>query len=99
MEPLYDYAWLIPALPLAGATVVGIGLISVNRLTNQLRQLNAALIMTLLGLATGHSFALLWSQLQGHAPYQQSFEWAAAGSFHISMGYIMIPSRRSCSQW
>jgi len=91
MEPLYDYAWLIPALPLAGATVVGIGLISVNRLTNQLRQLNAALIMTLLGLATGHSFALLWSQLQGHAPYQRSFEWAAAGSFHISMGYIIDP--------
>ncbi len=91
MELLYDYAWLIPALPLAGATAVGLGLISVNRLTNQLRQLNAALIMTLLGISTALSFALLWSQIQGHAPYERSFEWAAAGTFHLSMGYLIDP--------
>ncbi len=91
MEPLYDYAWAIPALPLAGATAVGIGLISVNQWTNRLRQLNAALIMTLLGAATAFSFALLWSQIQGHAPYTRSFEWAAAGTFHLSMGYIIDP--------
>lgn len=88
---LYDYAWLIPVLPLLGAALVGIGLISVNNVTNKLRQLNAVVILVLIGVAMTMSFALLWSQLQGHAPYTQSFEWAAAGSFRLTMGYIIDP--------
>lgn len=35
------------------------------------------------------SFGLLWSQLNGHAPYTQMFEWAAAGDFHLNMGYTI----------
>jgi NAD(P)H-quinone oxidoreductase subunit 5 len=92
MEQLiYEYAWLIPALPLLGAAIVGLGLISFNQTTNNLRQLNAAVIITLLGVAVTHSFALLWSQYQGHEPYVQIFEWAAAGDFHLSMGYTVDP--------
>lgn len=92
MEPfLYEYAWLIPALPLLGAALVGIGLISVNNVTNKLRQLNAVVILSLIGVATTMAFALLWSQIQGHAPYTRSFEWAAAGSFHLTMGYVIDP--------
>ncbi|MBW4576823.1 MAG: NAD(P)H-quinone oxidoreductase subunit 5 [Aphanothece sp. CMT-3BRIN-NPC111] len=89
MEPLYQYAWLIPVLPLAGAMLVGLGLISLNRFTNNLRQLNAAFIVSLLGAAMGLSFALLWSQIHGHAPYIRTFEWAAAGNFHLKMGYTI----------
>jgi NAD(P)H-quinone oxidoreductase subunit 5 len=89
MEPLYQYAWLIPVLPLAGAMLVGLGLISINRLTNRLRQLNAVFIVSLIGAAMTYSFALLWSQIQGHEPYTRSLEWAAAGNFHLSMGYTI----------
>src|SRR6478672_5775882 len=89
MELLYQYAWLIPVLPLAGAMLVGLGLISLNRFTNRLRQLNAVIIVSLLGAAMLHSFALLWSQIQGHATYSQSLEWAAAGNFHLSMGFTI----------
>ncbi|MEM8641400.1 MAG: NAD(P)H-quinone oxidoreductase subunit 5 [Cyanobacteria bacterium P01_G01_bin.54] len=88
---LYDFAWLIPALPLLGAAVVGIGLITFSQTVNQLRQLNAALIMTFLGVTVAMAFGLLWSQLQGHPAYSRSFEWAAAGDFHLSMGYIIDP--------
>jgi len=35
------------------------------------------------------SFALLWSQIQGHAPYTRTLEWAAAGNFHLDMGYTI----------
>ncbi|KFF40961.1 MAG: hypothetical protein ucyna2_01214, partial [Candidatus Atelocyanobacterium thalassa isolate SIO64986] len=42
MEPLYQYAWLIPTLPLLGAIIVGLGLITFNQVTNSLRQINAA---------------------------------------------------------
>ena len=89
MEPLYQYAWLIPVLPLVGAMVVGIGLISFNKATNNLRQLNAVFIVSLLGAAMVLSFAVLWSQINGHDAYTHTIEWAAAGSFHLSMGYTI----------
>jgi NAD(P)H-quinone oxidoreductase subunit 5 len=89
MEPLYDYAWLIPVFPLAGAMLVGLGLISLNKFTNRLRDLNAVLIISLMGAAMAMSFALLASQFQGHPTYIRSFEWASAGSFHLNMGYTI----------
>ena len=89
MEVIYQYSWLIPVLPLLGAMIVGLGLISFNQVTNNLRQLNAALIISLMGGAMGLSIALLWSQIQGHPTYTHVFEWAAAGNFHLSMGYTI----------
>ena len=89
MEPLYEYAWLVPALPLVGAMLVGSGLISFNQSTNRLRQINAIFIISLLGAAMVLSFALLWSQIQGHAPYTRMIEWIAAGNFRLKMGYTI----------
>lgn len=91
MEPIYQYAWLIPVLPLAGAMIVGLGLLSFNKDTNRLRQANSIFIVSLLGAAMTAAFALFWSQLQGHKPYTQMFEWASAGDFHLSMGYVIDP--------
>ena len=89
MEVIYQYAWLIPVLPLLGAMLVGLGLISFNQVTNRLRQLNAVLIISLMAAAMGLSFSLLWSQIQGHATYTRTLEWASAGSFHLNMGYTV----------
>ncbi|KAM3106375.1 NAD(P)H-quinone oxidoreductase subunit 5 [Phormidesmis sp. 146-20] len=91
MEPIYQYAWLIPVLPLAGAMLVGLGLISFNKDVNRLRQANSIFIVSLIGAAMTLSFALFWSQFRGHAPYTQMFEWASAGDFHLSMGYVIDP--------
>jgi NAD(P)H-quinone oxidoreductase subunit 5 len=89
MEVIYQYAWLIPVLPLLGAMLVGLGLISLNQVTNRLRQLNAVFIISLMGVSMGLSFALLWSQIQGHPTYIRTLEWASAGNFHLSMGYTI----------
>lgn len=89
MELLYQYAWLIPVLPLVGAMIIGSGLISLSQATNRLRKLNAVFIISLLGAAMVLSFALLWSQIQGHETYTRMFEWAAAGNFHLKMGYVI----------
>ena len=91
MELLYEYAWLIPVLPLVGAMLVGSGLISFNKATNGLRQLNAVAIVSLLGVAMALSFALLWSQVQGHPTYTYTLEWASAGDFQLTMGYVIDP--------
>ncbi|NET42847.1 NAD(P)H-quinone oxidoreductase subunit 5 [Okeania sp. SIO2B3] len=89
MEALYQYAWLIPLLPLLGAMVVGLGLISYSQGTSNLRRGSAIFIVSLLGTAMVLSFAILWSQINGHETYTQMFEWAAAGDFRLSMGYTI----------
>lgn len=89
MESLYQYAWLIPVLPLVGAMVVGLGLISYNRAINKLRQPVSVFVVSLMGMSMVLSFAVLWSQLSGHAPYTQIVEWASAGDFKLTMGYTI----------
>ncbi|MDF5727163.1 MAG: NAD(P)H-quinone oxidoreductase subunit 5 [Rhizonema sp. PD38] len=89
MEVIYQYAWLIPVLPLFGAMLVGLGLLTLNQVTNQLRQLNAAFIISLMAVAMSLSCALLWSQIQGHSTYTRTLEWASAGNFHLNMGYTI----------
>ena len=89
MEPLYQYAWLIPVLPLVGAMLVGIGLISLNKATNNLRQIVAVFIVSIIGATMVLSFALLWSQIHGHEAFTRTIEWASAGDFHLSMGYTI----------
>ncbi len=89
MGPIYEYAWLIPVLPLAGAMILGLGLISFNQTANRFRKGSAIFIVSLLGAAMVLSFALLWSQLQGHSPYTHMIEWAAAGDFRLTMGYTV----------
>jgi len=89
MEQLYQSAWLIPVLPLVGAMVVGLGLISFNQVTTRLPQPVAIFIVSLTGATMVLSFALLWSQINGHEPFVRTFEWAAAGDFSLSMGYTI----------
>ncbi|HEY9879635.1 MAG TPA: NAD(P)H-quinone oxidoreductase subunit 5 [Leptolyngbyaceae cyanobacterium] len=89
MDALYQYAWLIPVLPLMGATIVGTGLISYSQTTNKLRRPSAIFIVSLTGAAMVLSFLLFWSQVQGHEPYTKMIEWASAGDFRLSMGYTI----------
>ncbi|MEB3292034.1 MAG: NAD(P)H-quinone oxidoreductase subunit 5 [Synechococcales bacterium] len=89
METIYEYAWLIPVLPLVGATLVGLGLISFNKDVNRLRKVTSTFIVSLIGTAMVLSFAIFWNQFQGHAPYSRMIEWAAAGDFHLQMGYTI----------
>ncbi|MGC1308112.1 MAG: NAD(P)H-quinone oxidoreductase subunit 5 [Phormidesmis sp.] len=89
VEAIYQYAWLIPVLPLLGAAIVGTGLISYNEATNKLRKPVATFIVSLIGAAMVLSIFILVSQLQGHAPYTYLIEWASAGDFSINMGFTI----------
>ncbi len=89
MEFAYQYAWLIPLLPLAAALIIGTGLITFNKSTNKLRSLWSTLSVSATGGAMVMAFNLLWSQIQGHATYVYSFEWAQAGTFHLNMGFVI----------
>jgi NAD(P)H-quinone oxidoreductase subunit 5 len=89
IDLLYQYAWLVPVLPLLGATVVGVGLISYGQTISQWRRPAATLIVSLTGVAMVLSLLLFWSQVQGHPDDVHTFEWAAAGDFHLEMGYTI----------
>ena len=86
---VYQFAWLVPLLPLTAALIIGSGLISFNKATNKLRKPASILSVSAIGAAMVIAFAILWSQIQGHDPYLWTFEWASAGSFHLSMGIII----------
>jgi NAD(P)H-quinone oxidoreductase subunit 5 len=89
MDPLYQYAWIIPVLPVVGAAVLGIGLISFGQTTSRLRSLSSLWVISLMVGAMGYSIALLFSQLQGHPSSTTMIEWASAGNFHLQMGYTI----------
>ena len=88
-ELLYAYAWLVPVLPLLGATLVGTGLITFGEWTSRLRRGNAVLVLLLMGVSLTLSVALFWSQVLGHEPYTWHFTWAVAGPFHLEMGLVV----------
>jgi NAD(P)H-quinone oxidoreductase subunit 5 len=89
VDTLYQFAWLIPVLPLIGAAVVGMGLISLGDATSKLRQPASIFIVSLTGMAMVLSFLLFWSQVQGHDTFTQMIEWASAGDFRLEMGYTI----------
>lgn len=91
MATAADLAWLIPVLPLVGATVVGLGLISFSRTVSRLRRPAALLLTSTVGASTVMSMATLWEQLTGAPSHEQLFDWANAGAFHLQMGYCVDP--------
>ena len=82
-----ELAWLIPVLPLIGAAVVGLGLISFNRTVNRLRKPVALFLITSVGAAAVLSYAVLAQQLAGAGPTEVLFNWASAGAFTLEMGF------------
>lgn len=91
MDFPYQYAWLIPVLPLIAAAIIGLGLITFGDTTSKLRQPCAILSVSATGASMFLAANILWSQLQGHASYLSTFEWASAGSFHLNMGLGIDP--------
>ena len=91
MPSAAELAWLIPVLPLAGAVITGLGLISFNRTINRLRKPVALLLISCVGAAAVLSYAILAGQLAGAPPVESLFVWASAGSFVLPMGFVVDP--------
>ncbi|MEA5424803.1 NAD(P)H-quinone oxidoreductase subunit 5 [Synechococcus sp. CCY9202] len=87
MPSAAELAWLIPVLPLLGACVTGLGLISFNRTVNRLRKPVAVLLISCVGAAAVLSYAVLAQQLAGAGPTEVLFNWASAGTFNLQMGF------------
>ena len=86
-----ECAWLIPVLPLLGAVVIGLGLISFNQKINSARKPVAITLLTCVGISAVLSYAVLIEQLRGSPPVEHLFVWASAGNFILPMGYVIDP--------
>ena len=91
MPSAAEIAWLIPVLPLAGACLVGLGLISFNRTVNRLRKPVAVFLISCVGGAAVLSYAVLAEQLAGAGTTELLFNWASAGTFNLQMGFRVDP--------
>ncbi len=91
MPSAAEIAWLIPVLPLFGALITGLALISFNRSINRLRKPVAISLVSCVGLSAAISYAVLAEQLSGGPPVEHLFVWASAGSFTLPMGYLIDP--------
>jgi len=91
MPSASDLAWLIPVLPLLGACLTGLGLISFNRTINRLRKPVALFLISCVGAAAVLSYAVLAEQLAGAGPTEMLFNWASAGTFNLPMGFRVDP--------
>ena len=87
MPTAAEIAWLIPVLPLIGACLSGLGLLSFNRTVNRLRKPVALLLISCVGAAAVLSYAVLAEQLAGAGTTEVLFNWASAGSFNLPMGF------------
>ncbi len=65
MNSFLDLAWLIPAFPLVGASLIGILLVSFNRTMNRLSKPVSFLIINSIGLSTLLSIILYLKHLSG----------------------------------
>ncbi len=91
MPSATQLAWLIPVLPLVGAAITGLGLITFNRTVNRLRKPVALLLISCVGAAAVLSFAVLAEQIAGGGVTEVLFDWASAGTFNLQMGYRVDP--------
>ncbi len=91
MQSAAENAWLIPALPLLGAVLSGLGLISFNKAINQLRKPIAITLLSCVGASAVLSYCVLIEQISNPHTIEHLFVWASAGEFILPMGYVVDP--------
>ncbi len=91
MPQASEIAWLIPVLPLIGAILSGLGLISLNKKINNSREIVSISLISFVGASSVISYKALIEQINGYQSVEKLFVWASAGDFTIPMGFILDP--------
>ncbi len=91
MPQASEIAWLIPVLPLVGAVISGLSLISINKKINKLREYVAIGLLIFVGASAVISYKALFEQINGYRSVEKLFVWASAGDFQIPMGFVLDP--------
>nr|YP_010907128.1 NADH-plastoquinone oxidoreductase subunit 5 [Tillandsia circinnatioides]WIL83142.1 NADH-plastoquinone oxidoreductase subunit 5 [Tillandsia circinnatioides] len=91
MEHTYQYAWIIPFLPLPVTMSIGFGLLLIPTATKNIRRMWAFPSVLLLSIAMAFSANLSIQQINGSFIYQYLWSWTINNDFSLEFGYLIDP--------
>nr|YP_010906336.1 NADH-plastoquinone oxidoreductase subunit 5 [Tillandsia capitata]WIL82350.1 NADH-plastoquinone oxidoreductase subunit 5 [Tillandsia capitata] len=91
MEHTYQYAWIIPFLPLPVTMSIGFGLLLIPTATKNIRRMWAFPSVLLLSIAMVFSANLSIQQINGSFIYQYLWSWTINNDFSLEFGYLIDP--------
>nr|YP_010287093.1 NADH-plastoquinone oxidoreductase subunit 5 [Hydrocharis chevalieri]UKT61107.1 NADH-plastoquinone oxidoreductase subunit 5 [Hydrocharis chevalieri] len=91
MEHTYQYAWIIPFLPLPVTMSIGFGLLLAPTATKNLRRIWAFYSVLFLSIAMVFSIHLAIHQINGSFIYQYLWSWTINNDFSLEFGYLIDP--------
>nr|YP_009093846.1 NADH dehydrogenase subunit 5 [Luzuriaga radicans]AIT16034.1 NADH dehydrogenase subunit 5 [Luzuriaga radicans] len=91
MEYIYQYAWIIPLLPLPVAMSITFGLIIIPTATKNVRRMWAFTSVLLLSITLGFSANLSIQQINGSFIHQYLWSWTINNDFSLEFGHLIDP--------
>nr|YP_009115944.1 NADH dehydrogenase subunit 5 [Scrophularia takesimensis]AJD00774.1 NADH dehydrogenase subunit 5 [Scrophularia takesimensis]AKM21820.1 NADH dehydrogenase subunit 5 [Scrophularia takesimensis]WFG53934.1 NADH dehydrogenase subunit F [Scrophularia takesimensis] len=91
MEQTYQYAWMIPFLPLPVPMLIGVGLLLFPTATKKLRRMWAFPSILLLSIVMIFSINLSIQQINSNFIYQYVWSWTLDNDFSLEFGYLIDP--------
>nr|YP_010876833.1 NADH-plastoquinone oxidoreductase subunit 5 [Hechtia aquamarina]WHE18629.1 NADH-plastoquinone oxidoreductase subunit 5 [Hechtia aquamarina] len=89
MEHTYQYAWIIPFLPLPVTMSIAFGLLLIPTATKNIRRMWAFPSFLLLSIAMVFSANLSIQQINGSFIYQYLWSWTINNDFSLDFGYLI----------
>nr|CEF90096.1 NADH dehydrogenase [Triplocephalum holstii] len=91
MEQTYQYAWIIPFLPLPVPMLIGLGLLLFPTATKSLRRMWAFQSVLLLSIVMIFSMNLSIQQINSSSVHQYVWSWIINNDFSLEFGYLIDP--------
>nr|YP_009490221.1 NADH-plastoquinone oxidoreductase subunit 5 [Itea chinensis]AHE41453.1 NADH-plastoquinone oxidoreductase subunit 5 [Itea chinensis]AWH11663.1 NADH-plastoquinone oxidoreductase subunit 5 [Itea chinensis] len=91
MEHTYQYAWIIPFVPLTVPILIGVVLLLFPAVTKNLRRMWAFPSVLLLGIVMIFSADLSIHQITSNSIYQYVWSWTINNDFSLEFGYLIDP--------
>nr|YP_009473575.1 NdhF [Hydrocera triflora]AVI69831.1 NdhF [Hydrocera triflora] len=91
MEHTYQYAWILPFVPLPVPVLIGVGLLLFPRATKNFRRMWAFQSVLLLSIAMIFSIELSIHQINQNSTYQYVWSWIINNDFSFEFGYLIDP--------
>uniref|UniRef100_UPI00315D7EE0 NADH-plastoquinone oxidoreductase subunit 5 n=1 Tax=Plantago cornuti TaxID=197799 RepID=UPI00315D7EE0 len=91
MEQTYQYAWIIPFVPLPVPMLIGVGLLLFPTATKNLRRMWAFPSILLLSIVMLFSTNLAIQQINSNFIYQYVWSWTLNNDFSLELGYLIDP--------
>nr|YP_010192038.1 NdhF [Evolvulus alsinoides]QZN05680.1 NdhF [Evolvulus alsinoides] len=91
MEQTYQYAWILPFVPLPVPFLIGAGLLLFPMVTKNIRRMWSFQSILLLSIVMAFSIYLSIEQINNGSIYQYVWSWILNNDFSLEFGYYIDP--------